>query len=222
MRLRRSVVRTRNDVSRARATSSLIGTSARFTRKASPDDGNDTSGMVARAVARAREGDRDAMRYLYIRFSPNVYGYVLSIVRREHEAEDVTQQVFAKLIHAITKYEQRDVPFSAWILRVAHNMAIDHVRQRRQTPVAEVRGADERADDTGKERARMLKAALEQIPPDQREVLVLRHVLGLTPGEIAERLGKSEGSIHGLHHRGRGTLQAALRELGSAPVTATA
>jgi RNA polymerase sigma-70 factor (ECF subfamily) len=196
------------------------GASAGFAKKAAPDDASDGSGIVARAVDGAKDGDRDALRYLYIRFSPNVYGYLLSIVRDEYEAEDLTQQVFTKLMRVISKYEPRGVPFSAWILRVAHNMAIDHVRQRRATPVAEVRGADERHDDHGPGRVAALKDALERLPTDQREVLVLRHVLGLSPAEIAGRLGKTEGSVHGLHHRGRGALQTALRELDSAPVTA--
>jgi RNA polymerase sigma-70 factor (ECF subfamily) len=58
------------------------------------------------------------------------------------------------------------------------------------------------------------------LPHDQLEVLVLRHVAGLSPGEIAERLGKTEASIHGLHHRGRGALRQALVEIDAAPVTA--
>ena len=58
---------------------------------------------------------------------------------RRHEAEDVTQHVFAKLMTVIGKYEPRDVPFSAWILRVARNVAIDHMRQRRAIPCEEVR-----------------------------------------------------------------------------------
>jgi RNA polymerase sigma-70 factor, ECF subfamily len=196
--------------------------SARFSRKSKPDDARDTAGVVARAVARAKDGDRDAMRYLYIRFAPNVYGYALSILRDEHEAEDVTQQVFAKLIRSIVKYEPRSVPFSAWILRVAHNLAIDHIRQRRHTPYAEVPGVGDRSIDAGRDQAQTLRDALECLPSDQREVLVLRHVLGLTPGEIATRLGRSEGSIHGLHHRGRDTLKKELRKAGSAPVTASA
>jgi Sigma-70, region 4 len=65
-----------------------------------------------------------------------------------------------------------------------------------------------------------LVAALEGLPEDQREVLVLRHIAGLTPGEIALRLGKSEAAVHGLHHRGRASLRVALSELGAAPVTA--
>ena len=68
--------------------------------------------IVARAVVRAKQGDDDAIRYLYVRFAANVYGYARSIIRDDHEAEDVTQQVFAKLITVIHKYEQRAVPFS--------------------------------------------------------------------------------------------------------------
>jgi len=70
------------------------------------------------------------------------------------------------------------------------------------------------------DRSQSLREALGQLPDDQREVLVLRHIAGLSPGEIADRLGKTESSVHGLHHRGRGALRAALVELGTAPVTA--
>jgi RNA polymerase sigma-70 factor (ECF subfamily) len=69
------------------------------------------------------------------------------------------------------------------------------------------------------DRGRCLKEALESLPAEQRNVLLLRHVAGLTPGEIAEHMGRSESSIHGLHHRGRRTLQSHLRGLESAPST---
>ena len=58
------------------------------------------------AVARAKEGDREAVRYLYLRYSDNVYGYVRSIVRDDYEAEDITQHVFAKLMAVLPKDEQ--------------------------------------------------------------------------------------------------------------------
>jgi RNA polymerase sigma-70 factor (ECF subfamily) len=190
----------------------------RFTRSSQ----NDSDKLVYQAVARAKEGDSSALHFLYVRFADDVCGYVRSIVRDSHEAEDITQNVFAKLMTAIHKYERRDVPFAAWILRVARNVALDHVRARRQIPFEEVRTSDEGHEQIGFERSQCLRDALWQLPEEQREVLVLRHIAGLTPGEIAERLGKTEGSVHGLHHRGRGALQAALRELESAPVTATA
>jgi RNA polymerase sigma-70 factor, ECF subfamily len=179
-------------------------------------------GLLANAIARAKQGDMDALHFLYVSYADDVYGFVNSIVRDSHAAEDVTQNIFGKLMTAIQRYEQREVPFAAWILRVARNAALDHMRARRQIPVEEVRVDDEGHEQTGFERSQCLRAALERLPEDQREVLVLRHVAGLTPGEIAKRLGKTEGSIHGLHHRGRGALQAALRELEAAPVIAAA
>jgi RNA polymerase sigma-70 factor (ECF subfamily) len=163
-----------------------------------------------------------ALRFLYVRFADDICGYVRSIVGDAHEAEDITQNVFAKLMTAITKYERRTAPFDAWMLRVARNMAIDHIRARRQIPFEEVRTSDGGHDQISFERSQSLRQALELLTEDQREVLILRHVAGLSPSEIAERLDKTEGSIHGLHHRGRGALRAALVELEAAPVVAYA
>jgi RNA polymerase sigma-70 factor (ECF subfamily) len=192
------------------------GTPSRFAREQSPAE----SELVRRAVARAKEGDTGALHFLYVRFADDVCSFVRGIVRDSHEAEDVTQNVFTKLMTAIRRYEERDVPFAAWILTVSRNVALDHVRARRQIPVEEVRTSDEGHEHTGVERAQCLREALCRLPVEQREVLVLRHIAGLSPSEIASRLGKSESSIHGLHHRGRGALQAALRELEAAPITA--
>lgn len=178
--------------------------------------------LVTAAVKRAQQGDREAIAFLYARFADNVYGYVRSIVQDHHEAEDITQHVFAKLIRVIGKYQQREVPFLAWVLRVARNVAMDHIRQQRLVPVEEIRVSDtEVVDSPGARRIDDLKEALATLQQDQREVLVLRHFAGLSPTEIALATGKTEGSIHGLHHRGRRALQAELTERGAAPVVAT-
>lgn len=194
-------------------------TSRRFDARSAPHDQDDRDSAVMSAVARAAEGDRDAIRYLYIRYADNVYGYVRSIVRDEHEAEDVTQQVFGKLITVISHYEDRGLPFSAWILRVARNMAVDHLRSSKVVPCEEVRAAELRADQEDRDRSRALIDALSSLPEDQREVLYLRHVLGLSPGEIGERVDRSEASVHGLHHRGRRLLRESLRDADAAPAT---
>ncbi|MGA2319436.1 MAG: sigma-70 family RNA polymerase sigma factor [Solirubrobacteraceae bacterium] len=179
-----------------------------------------TTRLVARAITRAQEGDREAIGFLYARYADNVCGYVRSIVHDQHEAEDITQQVFAKLIGVIGKYEQREVPFFAWILRVSRNVAIDHLRRRTAIPVEEVRvSEDDGRDRLGSERMNDLQESLATLPHDQREVLVLRHIAGLSPTEIAQRTGRSEGSIHGLHHRGRRALTAELASRGAAPAT---
>lgn len=171
------------------------------------------------AIASAKAGDREAVRYLYCRYADNVYGYVCSVVRNEHDAEDLTQNIFAKLMTSIQKYEQRQVPFSAWILRVARNAALDHLRQRRSIPVAEVRSVEE-PDDTS-DAGEAVRKALDTLSPEQRHVVLLRHLLGLSPTEIAERTGKTEASVHGLHHRGRAALRDALTALEAAPSTSS-
>jgi RNA polymerase sigma-70 factor (ECF subfamily) len=180
----------------------------------------ETPGLVSQAVRRAQAGDREALGFLYARYADNVCGYVRSIVHDQHEAEDITQHVFAKLIHVIGKYEERDVPFFAWILRVARNVAVDHIRHQRAIPVEEVRVTDEGGGGPGEgERMNDLREALAMLPADQREVLVLRHFADLSPGEIARHTGRSEGSVHGLHHRGRRALTAELSSRGVVPST---
>jgi RNA polymerase sigma-70 factor, ECF subfamily len=200
-----------------RPTSSAGVLEGRFRRSTSMDESDACRRRVARAIARAKQGDREALRYLYVQYADNVYGYVASIVKDEHEAEDITQMVFAKLMTKLAQYEQRKVPFTSWLLRLAHNAALDHLRRRLPTPAEEVRSPDERFD--GPSSDGVVGQALAALPEDQRTVVVLRHVVGLTPGEIAERLGKSENSIHGLHHRGRRALQSQLRQLECAPAT---
>ena len=180
---------------------------------------NDRDPAVARAVTQAKAGDMDAIRFLYLRYRNNVYGYVLSILRDDHEAEDATQTVFMKLVSVIHKYEPRQVPFTAWILRVARNVAIDSLRRRRAVLCEEVIESGRPADDSGRDRRWGLEQALETLPEDQRGVVVLRHLVGLSPGEIAHRMGRTESSIHGLHHRARRALRRELVRAECAPTT---
>lgn len=197
-------------------------TEGRFHRKAKMDSDR-RPGELDDMVARARTGDRDALQYLYLRFAGNIYGYARSIVRNEHEAEDITQQVFVRLITAVRTYEPRGVPFSAWLMRIAHNAAIDHVRRRQRVGEApeEFEAAPGNASHDG-ELTLALREALEELPEVQRKVLVLRHWAGWSPSEIAAELDRSEDSIHGLHHRGRRALQDALRRAGATPMTVAA
>jgi RNA polymerase sigma-70 factor (ECF subfamily) len=174
--------------------------SGRFRRSTNLDESEVCRRRVSRAIARAKQGDREALRFLYVQYADNVYGYIASIVKDDHEAEDITQLVFAKLMTVLPKYQERQVPFTSWLLRLAHNAALDHLRRRLPTPVDEVRSPEERVD----------RGPSEDL-----------HVVGqgLTPGEIADRLGRTENSVHGLHHRGRRAVQQELRRLECGPVT---
>jgi RNA polymerase sigma-70 factor (ECF subfamily) len=176
--------------------------------------------LVARAVARVKEGDNSALHFLYVRYGEDVRRYVQSIVGDHHEAEDVTQSVFLKLMSVIKRYEPRGVPFAGWLLRVARNAALDNLRAKRALPCDEIRVNDDGRDQTAFERREALKAALDRLPHEQREVLVLRYIAGLPPREIAKLLHKTASSVHGLQHRGRSALKAALEDLDAAPLTA--
>ena len=174
--------------------------------------------LAARLVA----GEETALEEVYDRWSPLVHTYALRALRDPHEAEDVTQQVFTRLMGSIEKYEQRSVPFSSWLLRITHNMAIDHIRRRRAVPCEDTFAVDEGHDEQAASLSLTLRDALAELPEEQREVVVLRHVAGWSPGEIAAHLGKSEDSIHGLHHRGRRALQQELVARDAAPVAVSA
>lgn len=182
--------------------------------------GEDDTALVMRAVARAKGGDESALHFLYLRFREDVRGYVGSIVRDHHDTEDVTQSVFLKLASMIHGYQPRGVPFAAWLTRVARNAAVDCLRGRRVIPVEEVRVTDNGRDQAMLEQRESLKKALERLPDDQREVVILRYVAGLQPRDIAEVLKKSHSSVHGLQHRGRRAMKAALEEMDTKPLTA--
>ena len=182
---------------------------AGFRVEAELDESPETLSKTRLAVAAAKAGDERALRFIYSVYADNIYGYVRSIVRDEHEAEDVTQTVFTKLITAIQRYDERGVPFFAWLLRMARNQAIDHLRVRRPTPTeSAVEPRQISAPDLG--HAQGFRDALAALPEEQRNVVYLRHVVGLSPGEIARRLGRTENSVHALHYRGRRALREEL------------
>jgi RNA polymerase sigma-70 factor (ECF subfamily) len=199
------------------ATAGTIG----FRTRTAFDESPEAVSKTRLAVARAKEGDQEALRFLYVSYSHNIFGYVRSIVRDDYEAEDVTQHVFAKLMTSIVKYDDRGVPFFAWLLRLARNVAIDHIRANRLVPTETLVDPDT-SSGADMDRSETVRAALATLPDEQRQVVLMRHVIGLTPGEIADRMGRTEGSVHGLHHRGRRALQRELERVDSAPFTRAA
>lgn len=172
------------------------------------------------AVNGAKAGNSEAIRYLYVRHARAVHRYVRGIVRDEYEAEDITQAVFTKLFRTIDQYESRDVPFAAWIRRVARNLAVDEMRRRRRAGWGEPEPPDATSDEDDPDRLRSLLEALGGLPSEQRRVVLLRHICGFAPGEIAAQLGRSESSVHGLHHRARDQLRRTLIDLEATPATA--
>jgi RNA polymerase sigma-70 factor (ECF subfamily) len=177
-------------------------------------------GELDEALSRARAGDGAAIAYIYRRFSDNIYGYIRSLVHDDHDAEDLTQQVFAKVIPALATYEQRGAPFSAYLMRVARNLTIDYARRRVRLLAQEHHETPYEPAD--RDLGLALIAAIRSLPPAQRQVIVMRHIHGLGPEEIASALGTTESAVNALGHRGRRALQTTLAASGAVPSISSA
>src|SRR5438876_12014341 len=92
----------------------------------------DSSDHVRTLVARAQEGDRDALEELYLLHFDRIYSYLHMSVGNRHDAEDLTTQTFLKMLESIKRFRWQSAPFSAWLLRIAHNLAMDHFRANRR------------------------------------------------------------------------------------------
>ncbi len=169
-------------------------------------------------VDRAREGDQQALADLYDWYMPRVYRYTVARIGNTHEAEDLTEEVFLKLLGAIGDFRWKDVPFSSWVFRIAHNCVATHFRRAAQRggPPAEIPLdlADGRHDVAYAIEERItleeVRAAAALLPDAQREVIALRFAVGLSIADTAKALGKREGNIKALQHKAVAKLQKML------------
>ena len=168
-------------------------------------------------VERAQTADRDALEELYLLHFDRIYSYLRMSVGNREDAEDLTTQTFVRMLEAIGRFRFQKAPFSAWLFRIAHNLAIDHFRSRRRVlpeedvaepPGSEEASAEDRAlDSMG--RARML-ALIEGLSTEQRQVLTLKFLFEFSNAEAASILGKSEGAVKSLQHHALASLQKRL------------
>ena len=166
-------------------------------------------------VQRAQANDKLAFGELYERFAPKIYSYLAYHLNgRVDAAEDLTAEVFMKALQNLSTFEFRDVPFSAWLYRIAHNRLIDHVRseRKRQTVVLDdvPHLLIERDALAGRLDRHVLAAALSHITQQQREVVLLRVVQGLSIAETAAVLDRTEDAIKQLQGRGLRALKRVL------------
>jgi len=160
-------------------------------------------------VADARAGDRNAFAMLYRRHAAGVYRYVLLRVEGPEEAEDLTATVFVRAWQSLSAFRQ-DCPFTAWLYRIARNSIVDHYRTRRRHQPLEVVDAVAAPPATSED-VLVVRKAMDALPEEQREVLLLRFVEGLSHEEVAASLGKSIGACRVIQYR---ALKAISRILG--------
>jgi len=169
---------------------------------------------VKALVERAQGGDRGALEELYLLHFDRIYSYLHLSVGNRHDAEDLTTQTFLKMLESIGRFRWQAVPFSAWLFRIAHNLAMDHFRARRRVqaedelpelPELEESSAEEQAMHSIGQ-AGML-ALIERLSSEQRQVLTLKFLFGLANAEVSGILGKTEGAVKSLQHRALASLQ---------------
>ena len=160
-------------------------------------------------VERAQGGDGGAFGELYEQFAPEIRRYLLRQVHgRREAAEDLTEEVFVKALHRLGGYQARGLPFAAWLYRIARNHLIDHIRASRTRVVASLDAAPDRpAADAERALAGVLDRhelveALARLSADQRRVVELRFLAGLSTAETARLVGKTEDAVKKLQARG--------------------
>jgi len=160
----------------------------------------------------------EAFSELYEEYVDRIYSYIYHRVGNVRDTEDLTSRTFFRAYAHFSDYEDRGLPISAWLYRIAHNLVANHHRDRSRRPVVALdnlvlqsRG-DENPEavtvrsDLGDE----LREAVGTLDRVRQELLVLKHEQGLTNAEIGAVLGRSEGAIKSLYHR---TLVALRKEL---------
>ena len=169
-------------------------------------------------LERAIQGDPDAFSALYECYVDRIYNYIYYRTGNHFDAEDLTARVFHRALGHIQSYNNRGVPFSAWLYRIAHNLVANWYRdrgRRREVPLEDYISPAERSEHLetslvrNQENERLFKA-IRKLPMDRQHLLVLKFVERLSNAEVAVIMRRSEGAIKSLYHR---TLLALRNEL---------
>ncbi|MEN8613725.1 ECF subfamily RNA polymerase sigma factor, BldN family [Dehalogenimonas sp. THU2] len=167
-------------------------------------------------VARAQARDTEAFGLLYEKYFDKIYRYICIKIGSRTEAEDLTQQVFINALGSIGSYKVREVPFSAWLYRIAHNLIVDCLRRRTRRPTVELDETmplaaddDPAAEVEIKMESKELIAATKKLTAAQQEVLALRFGAELPIAEVARLTGRTEGAVKAMQH----SAVAALRRI---------
>src|SRR3954470_11614582 len=169
---------------------------------------------VRKLVERAQAGDRAALEELYLIHFDRIYSYLHMTVGNRHDAEDLTTQTFLKMLESVTKFRWGSAPFSAWLFRIAHNLAMDYFRaSRRWQPEEDVPEPEGAAESSAEDAAlqsigrKSMLELIENLSLEQQQVLMLKFLFNFSNGETGTVLDKSEGAIKSLQHRALASLQ---------------
>lgn len=170
-------------------------------------------------IALAAKGDRKAFGALYERYVYKVFRHVYYLTNDPHTAEDLTAQTFLKALEAVHRYEDRGVSVLAWLLRIAHNLTINHKKVRKNGDArlpewVEIEGREltPEASCEAKADGERVWENVRRLRGDQRQVIVMRFIDGLSYPDIARVLGKSIGAVRVIQYRALHSLRRRLED----------
>ena len=164
----------------------------------------DESTLVERAKT-----DKEAFGQIYDTYVERIYNYIYYRTGNHADAEDLTARVFFRAMQHIERYEERGVPFSAWLYRIAHNMVANHHRDNSRRQMISLDAVEhlhftqdgpERLTELVQDQETLL-AAVRRLPADRQDLLILKFIDQLSNAEIGAIMGRSEGAIKSLYHR---------------------
>lgn len=170
---------------------------------------------LAQVIASAQTGDKDALERLYRAYASAIYRYMVYRVP-QGEAEDLTAEVFLKMVQDLPTYTYVGVPFEAWLYRIAHARVADYYRnqQRRATlPISEQLPQDAPAPEEAYSRQQEIahiRELLQNLNEEQRTILLLRFVERKSHEEVAMLTGKSVTAVKSIQHRALNRLASLL------------
>lgn len=163
--------------------------------------------VEADLILRAQRYDADALSEIYETYYPRVYHYLYIQLSDSHLAEDLASDVLLQVLEAIDRYRFRGTPFAAWVFRIARNRVIDHHRRRSRRSHVELQDGIPSQNDGPQALAERsmehasVRAAIERLTDEQRQVIVLKFVEELDNASVAQVLGRSLGAVKSLQHR---------------------
>ncbi|CUS05275.2 RNA polymerase sigma-70 factor, ECF subfamily (modular protein) [Candidatus Promineifilum breve] len=172
------------------------------------------------ALIRQAKDDQDAFGQLYERYSQRIYQYIFYRTGSEADAEDLAAKTFMRAWQHIATYDDRGVPFSAWLYRIAHNLVANWHRDRSRRKIISLDDLSRwQVNEDGPEAVALLAedraallTALRRLPAERQELLALKFVEHLSNAEIGAVMGRSEGAIKSLYHRTLLTLREELQQ----------
>lgn len=164
---------------------------------------------ITDTIDKAVNGDFDAFGDLYLGNVQKIYNYIFYRTGNKSDAEDLTARVFQRALKHINNYQKTDVPFSAWLYRIAHNLVANFYRdtnRKREVPIEDhefflPQGEHLETRLIRNEQLESLLTTIRKLPADRQLVIILKFVDDMPNQEIARILGRSEGAIKSLYHR---------------------